>query len=497
MIARSGPGRPPRLRGGTTLRFRLTAASALLVAVALTVMGVATVAGLHAYLLGRVDVQLRDAAARVADDLTDDRPAPDGVLLVRVPSDVVVMLVDSAGNPRSGTPAPDPAGSAPHPAGLRAAVARPNRPVTVPARSGDQSWRVLALPPFDGTHTVVVAMSLADLRRTVSTLSNVVLATGGATVLALAAAGAAIVRASLRPLAGIERTAEAIAAGDLSRRVDGGTTAATEVGRLGRALNGMLTQIESAARAREASEASARRSEERMRRFIADAGHELRTPLTVIRGFAEQLRRRGPADPDDAARVLTHIETTTERMALLVDDLLLLAALDEQRPLAQHPVDLLALVVDAVREAAVLGPDRRITLTADDGTAYLVRGDDARLRQVIGNLTSNALVHTPARTPVSVRLGAGTLAGAPAAVLEVADQGPGLAGDQAERVFERFYRVDRGRPRPDRGGGRSGGSGLGLAIVAALVAAHRGTVTVVSAPGQGATFRVTLPLAPG
>jgi two-component system, OmpR family, sensor kinase len=316
----------------------------------------------------------------------------------------------------------------------------------------------------------------------------------------------------------------------------------TEVGRLGRALNTMLTQIESAFHARERSEASARRSEERMRQFVADASHELRTPLTAIRGYAEYYRQRGGLDngspaagelehdssrqpalnraaADTAAdgspgsddpgltdlasaghltgpdmdRIMERVEQESSRMGGLVEDMLMLARLDEQRPIERRPVDLLTLAADAVQDARIVAPSRAIDLTVGTGTAFLVLGDEGRLRQVISNLMSNALTHTPDGSPISVRIHAGQQAGnppVPSAVLEVTDHGPGLTPEQASRVFERFYRADQARGR------RTGGSGLGLAIVAALVAAHHGTVSVDSAPGRGATFRITLPLAP-
>ncbi|MFD0540019.1 sensor histidine kinase [Actinomadura luteofluorescens] len=176
-------------------------------------------------------------------------------------------------------------------------------------------------------------------------------------------------------------------------------------------------------------------------------------------------------------------------MGLLVEDLLLLARLDRQRPIERRPVDLLAVAADSVQEARVLAPERTIDLTVEGGLAYQVRGDEPRLRQVLGNLLANAITHTPEGTPVEVRLSPGTLRDELAAVVAVADQGPGLAPDQVERVFERFYRSDEGRSRDD------GGAGLGLAIVAALVAAHEGVVRADSTPGEGATFSVVLPLA--
>jgi two-component system OmpR family sensor kinase len=308
------------------------------------------------------------------------------------------------------------------------------------------------------------------------------------------------VRSGLRPLEEVEQTAEAIARGDLSRRVPV-RRPGSEVGRLASAFNTMVERIENAFRARERSEVSARISEERMRQFVADASHELRTPLTSIRGYAELYRQGAATSPEDVAGVLRRIEDQASRMGLLVDDLLLLARLDQQRPLERARVDLAVLAVDAVSDAHAVAPDRSVGLrlppatTGDgdedgdedgDGPAEVpVIGDEDRLRQVLGNLVNNALLHTPPGTPVEVRVRAAGREG----VLEVADKGPGLPRDQAERVFERFYRADKARGRAN------GGTGLGLAIVAAIVAAHGGRVEVRTAVGVGTTFRVLLPLA--
>ena len=252
-----------------------------------------------------------------------------------------------------------------------------------------------------------------------------------------------------------------------------------------------------------------------MRQFVADASHELRTPLTAMRGYAEYYRQRGGMHDDPAGRsqpgngelghelgshsqltradmdrIMQRVEQESARMGVLVEDMLLLARLDQQRPIEHRPVDLLTLAADAVQDARIIAPDRDITLEVGSGAAFLILGDEVRLRQVIGNLMNNALTHTPEGTPVAVRVLPGPRQPVPSVVLEVADQGPGLRQDQAEHVFERFYRADQARTR------KAGGTGLGLAIVAALVAAHDGTVALMTAPGQGATFRITLPLAP-
>jgi two-component system, OmpR family, sensor kinase len=299
-------------------------------------------------------------------------------------------------------------------------------------------------------------------------------------LLVLGVAGYWVVHRSLRPLIEVEQTAAAIAAGQLDRRVpqrDPGT----EVGRLSLALNGMLAQIQRAVASSESSAAQARSSEDRMRRFITDASHELRTPLTTIRGFAE-LYRQGAAS--DVEMLMSRIESESSRMGLLVEDLLLLARLDAQRPLERHRVDLLALATDAVHDAQSIAPKRTITMEVFDGPGTPeVLGDEARLRQVLGNLVANALQHTPEAAGVTVRVGTD----GDNAVLEVCDEGPGMTSQDAQRVFERFYRTDSSRARA------SGGTGLGLSIVDSLVYAHGGTVSVTTAPGHGCRFKVNLP----
>jgi two-component system OmpR family sensor kinase len=304
----------------------------------------------------------------------------------------------------------------------------------------------------------------------------------------------------------MEQTAAEIAGGDLSRRVPD-TDPHTESGRLGTALNTMLVRIEAALAARTASE-------QRLRRFLADASHELRTPLTSIQGFAE-LYRRGGAPPGPALdEAMGRIESEVGRMRLLVNDLLLLARLDEERPLERHPVDLLAVAADAVRDAHVRVPSRFVQLAAlDDDSetfeAVTVYGDEPRIRQVVNNLVVNALQHTPDDCAVVVRVGTSASpgldpeerteqlpsavsgatmpAGYAVAIIEVADAGPGMSPSEARHAFERLYRAD-----PNRAG-RDGGNGLGLAIVAAIVQAHGGRVALYTSVGAGARFRVLLP----
>ncbi|QXJ23927.1 HAMP domain-containing protein [Actinomadura graeca] len=478
--------------GRTPLRVKLIAGMLVLVMLGLTVMSAASTSVLRDYLVDRADTQLegwvKRAVTQVVPQLQTGQPQID----VRIPSEMNVQIRDAAGRPVDQDSPWGEEGYPKLPGNLKDHL---YKPFTVTGSGAGSPWRVLA-QPIPGGGVLILGLSMDEIERTVGRLVAIDVIVGLLVLAVLAVLGVWVVRASLRPLAAVEETAGAIAAGDLARRVPEADPS-TEMGRLGRSLNAMLAQIEAAFGARAQSEAAARRSEEtarrseeRMRRFVADAGHELRTPLTAIRGFAELYRQGAARDPAEIARLIGRIEETAARMGLLVEDLLLLARLDRERPIERRPVDLLAVAADSVQEARVLSPERAIDLTVEGGTAYQVRGDEPRLRQVLGNLLSNARAHTPEGTPVQVTLSPGTLHGSPAAVVEVADEGPGLSPEQAERVFERFYRADPSRSRED------GGTGLGLAIVAALVAAHSGLVEAGSAPGGGAAFRVVLPLDP-
>jgi two-component system OmpR family sensor kinase len=466
---------------GLPLRIKLIASMLALLGFGMTFIGVVSVSVLHGYLIDRVDGQLRLLTVRMhkkvvhdwkRDRQTSDQPLlieSDAIALVREPSGALEPMLTDRDVDLKPKPVLSPAPGA--------------DPYTAPAVKGGGEWRVLQSDIQRST--IVVAVDLEEVDAITRRLVLIELLGGGGILLILAVAGVTIVRRSMRPLGQIERTAEAIAGGELGRRVPDADPR-TEVGRLARSLNGMLAQIEAAFAARSASEAAARRSEDRMRQFVGDASHELRTPLTSIRGFAEYARQNPGADP---AELMQRVETAAGRMSLLVDDLLLLARVDQQRPLQLRPVDMLALAADAVQDARILAPDRTIKLDVVGGAALIVSGDEVRLRQVISNLVTNAIVHTEPGSPIIVRAGAG----ADKVFLEVADSGPGLTPEQVERVFERFYRADSARSR--RRSAEDRGSGLGLAIVQALVQAHGGTVTVNSSPERGSTFRVELPLA--
>jgi two-component system OmpR family sensor kinase len=449
------------------------AAVVLLAGLGLAVSAFAATTALRNYLEDRVDAQLEGfIGTRIP---LDNRNGPGR------PNDRFNTVFRQFVDPLTGSLVQVvPEGSSPP------AVGRivPTTPTTVRSTSGGSDWRVIGARDENGS-PVVLGLSLRDVDSTTHRLLVLELLVGVGVLALLAGAGYVVVRRSLRPLVDVERTAEAIAAGDLSRRVPVADRR-TEVGSLAHSLNVMLSQIEQAFAAQAASEAEARTSEERMRRFVGDASHELRTPLTSIRGFAELYRQGALPKKADVERAMSRVEGEAARMGLLVEDLLLLARLDQQRPLESAPVDLLELAGDAVADARAVDPDRSIELeVVAAGPAPIVTGDAPRLRQVFGNLVTNAITHTPDGTPVVVRV----LTGPSEACVEVADSGPGIPAADRPKVFERFFRTDTSRTRT------SGGSGLGLSIVAALVAAHAGRVEVDETPGGGATFRVRLPLA--
>lgn len=465
---------PKQHRTAVPLRVGLVAATLVLAACGLTASGVAVTSILRHSLISRVDQTLLDASRSWAQSPRGISPVRQSPNIDRPPSNFYVRSIAPDGrtwsvvNDRNAEPVlPDNNDVGPDPTTVGSVD-----------KSGVQ-WRAVSVRGPMG-RLVTVAYDLSDVQHTVGSLVWLQLGIGTAVLLVLAVAGYWVVHQSLRPLTEVEQTAAAIAAGQLDRRVpERGSR--TEVGRLSLALNGMLAQIQRAVASSESSAENARTSEDRMRRFITDASHELRTPLTTIRGFAE-LYRQGAAR--DVELLMSRIESESRRMGMLVDDLLLLARLDAQRPIERRRVDLLALASDAVHDAQAIAPKREITMEVLDGPGTPeVLGDEARLRQVLGNLVTNAVQHTPDTADITVRVGTDSAD----AVLEVVDQGPGMSRNDAMRIFERFYRTDSSRART------SGGTGLGLSIVDSLVYAHGGTVVVTTAPGEGCRFRVSLP----
>jgi two-component system OmpR family sensor kinase len=348
--------------------------------------------------------------------------------------------------------------------------------------SGQTEYRLIAERLGD-EGTVVVALPLTEVRATQRRLLLIGGVVSGLVIVAIGVAAYWLTRRELRPLERMAERSGAIAAGDLSQRVEPDDPR-TEVGRLGGALNAMLAEIERAFAELERAFAERVAAEERLREFVADASHELRTPVTSIRGYAELFRRGAGDRPADLANVMRRIEEAGERMGELVEELLLLAQLDQGLPLERQPVDVSAVVAAAVDAARAADPERPIDV--DSQSPLAVPGTESRIRQVVDNLLTNARVHTPAGTPVHVRLAAED----GKAVLEVADEGPGVPAEEADRIFERFYRTDRSRTR------NQGGVGLGLAIVRSVVEAHGGAIGYHAHPGGGSVFHTVLPLAP-
>ncbi len=484
---------PARRRLGASLHevplsTRLVAIVTSLLVVALLLTGIVTVALLQRVLTSQVDDQLAALVGNkdVLNAVTF--PPEGGTTAPALPSDYIVQINDARGRVIDRPQPPNQDSNPLKPVTEQRAQDLGGRPVSTTG-DRDEPLRAIAVPVnIRSTPTgevvrgvVTVARSLGPVQRAVSAVSAWFLVVGVLVAVTGALLGAAAVRRAFRPLREVEAVASAYGDGDTSPRV-ADTPATTEVGRLGRAINTMLDRIETSLAAREASE-------ERMRRFVGDASHELRTPLAAVRGFAELHRMGALSTPREVTGAFRRVEDEATRMGGLVDDLLLLARLDEQRPMKREPVDLLVLAADAREDAGALAPDRTVRLVGpEDGSplrSALVIGDEPRLRQVLENLLANALRHTPAGTPVEI--GAGVRDGS--AVLRVVDHGPGVAPEDARRVFERFYRSDVSRVRT-----QGGGSGLGLAIVAAIVGAHGGAVRLVPTPGGGATAEVALPL---
>jgi two-component system OmpR family sensor kinase len=464
-----------------SLRSQLVAIMMALMLVALTATGAGTLTLLHSFLQGQVDDKLKAAIESVRQQqsfsqLQEQNP--------NVPTDYSLMLF-SPGLP----PYPFGGSKESHPdiSSITAADARDRQQVPFQVRGTDGgNWRVVALNVLDANQrssVVVIGLPLVPVDSVMEHAALVVVGVGLLTVVLAFFIATWTVSRSFRPLARVEKTAAAIAAGDLSRRVEI-ENPGTEVGRLGSSLNAMLAHIETAFAARMASEA-------RMRRFAADASHELRTPLVTIRGFSELYRQGALSTPEDVATAMGRIESEAKRMGAMVEDLLLLARIDEQRPLQQKPADLLLLAHDAVVDTQASDRSRAVTLTGLGGAApgpAPVLGDEAKLRQVLGNLVGNALRYTPEGSPVELAVGVRDAPdGTRRSVIEVRDHGPGVSDEEAARIFERFYRADTSRTR------ETGGSGLGLAIVAAIVGAHAGEVRAEKTDGGGATLVVSLP----
>jgi two-component system OmpR family sensor kinase len=458
-----------------SVKARLALAFVALLAVAAGLIGGWTVRATRASLVEQIDDRMRAQSGRpvgpgreppvdpgVGGDEGPYRPIAE----IQLAPDGTVRQESAAGFPDDPEPAPElpDVDSDDFQSDVDRIVTR--------SSDGGPDYRVLVRPTRDGGYRVL-ATPLSTVDATVSDLVRAVVITAVVVVGLGAALAWWIVRRGLRPVDRMVDTASAIAAGDLSQRVEHKDDH-SELGRLATALDDMLAQLEAAFAEREASQV-------RLEQFVADASHELRTPVAAIRGYAELYRKGGLSDEEARERAMARIEGESERMGRLVEDLLLLAHLDQHQPLDTDPVDLAELASDAVSDLRAVDPDHPVTLDAPG--PVIVEGDERRLRQVLANLLGNARVHTPSGTPVHVAVTA--VDGA--ARVTVADEGPGIDADHRRRIFERFYRADKSRARS------RGGTGLGLSIVAGVVAAHAGRVDIASREGQGTTFMVQLP----
>ncbi|WP_448626622.1 sensor histidine kinase [Geodermatophilus sp. URMC 64] len=478
------------------MRARLLWTFLVPLAVVLVLVGVISTLVLRSQLIEQVDVQLSAAVQRGTGsydgdppplDYDDDYHGPEslnrrgqgaGTLAAQVARGSIVSAAVITASGHTDNLADDECGVLAH-------LPADGEPRTVDLGGGYGDYRVVASTAPDG-NVQVTGLPLGSSYRAVSNLITVEVIAGLAGLLAAGIAGALVIRRTMRPLERVAGTATRVtelplASGEvtLAERVpEGDTDPRTEVGRVGTALNRLLDHVEVSLHARQASETQ-------VRQFVADASHELRTPLASIRGYAEFFRRQQtdgrPPSTEDVAHMLRRVESESLRMSALVDDLLLLARLDAGRDLELGEVDLTVLVLDAVSDARVAGPGHHWQVEVPP-VAVLLPGDAARLHQVLANLLTNVRTHTPEGTTATVRLGmeGGT------AVLEVADDGPGIPPQLQAQVFERFARGDASRSRA------AGSTGLGLAIVAAVVAAHDGTVQVSSGPGR-TVFTVRLP----
>jgi two-component system OmpR family sensor kinase len=465
-----------------SLRTRLILGVIVLAGVGLVAADFATYSSLRSFLITQTDGSLADAHHAVDAFVHSDNPPAFGIgnvvrgdyVAVRAPGGKTVFGYA----PRFFGETKPPQPMLPKKIPLPTTASGPDNELvsyfTTGAVRGGGHYRVRAWTNGGSQYVLLLAQPLTSVDATLHRLLWIELLVSALVLAALAALGLWVVRLGLRPLAAISETAAKIGAGDLTQRIEREDDR-TEIGRLGRALNAMLAQIEAGYRAREASE-------RKLRRFVADASHELRTPLAAVRAYAELYGRGAAERPADLERSMAGISRESERMSLLVEDLLLLARLDEGRPLEQERVRLDEVVGEAIDAARAVEPDRPIDAEL---AAAVVIGDHDRLRQVVDNLLANVRAHTPAGTPARVSV---TPNGA-SAVVEVADDGPGLDDEQLEHVFERFFRTDVSRARA------SGGVGLGLSIVDAVVHAHGGKATASSRRGEGTTIRLELPLA--
>ncbi len=467
-----------------SLRNRLILAAVVLTALAISASDFAANTALRSYLISQVDQQLLDISggsltrldrAGIEEENSEENESPFREFrpLRGVPTSVSVTLLDVDGN-FLGRVGGDLSKEQIAVVGMSIAEVQKkgSKPFTIKGDDGQPDVRAVAQVLPTGLGSVIVANSLADVDRTLNRLGFFFLVLGLLALLAIALVSRWIIAISLKPLEAVEETAEAIAAGDLSARLPAAKPD-TEVGRLTTSLNTMLGRIEESFAARVSSES-------KLRRFVADASHELRTPLTAIRGFAELHRQGAVVGEEKTKELVGRIEKESIRMSSLVEDLLLLARLDQSREMAQDPVDLNLLLTEAVASAKAAGPNHPIEVSLPSAEVFVL-GDSQRIHQVVANLLANARTHTPDGSQIKISLEQGVAE----TIISVSDNGPGLSDSDQERIFERFFRADPSRARTS-----GEGSGLGLSIVDAVMKAHGGYVSVKSKLGEGATFKL-------
>ncbi len=472
---------------------RLTLGVVLLSAMGFLASDVAAQTMMRSYLTQQMDSELlsvaggsfprveragiaREARESQSDDDDKDKDQPN-VPLQRVPTSISLTLIGPAGivlGQIGGDLNSTEITSYLQSLTPEQVIKRGNKPFTIEAPQSD--FRVIAQRLPTGLGTVVVAQSFEDIDRTLLRLQGLFILIGLVMILFIALASRKVITVGLRPLATVEETAERIAEGDLTARLPD-IKPNTEVGRLVNTLNMMLGRIEESFAARVDSES-------KLRRFVADASHELRTPITAIRGFAELHRQGAVTGEEKTKELIGRIENESKRMGSLVEDLLLLARLDQSREMKAEPVNLSKLVSDAVESARAAGPNHAVNFSNSDEEIYAL-GDNDRIHQVVANLLANARTHTPAGTKIDVSV----IQSEDGVRIRIADNGPGLSEKDQSRIFERFYRADASRVRTD-----GEGTGLGLSIVDAVMRAHAGQVSVESELGKGAAFTLFFPI---
>ena len=478
-----------RLPHSLSLRTQLVVVTSVLIALAIAVTSLVAISALRAQMVHQLDEEMKASSSSLVSSIGTSQTRQDGAV-----GSYRVYILDQRGNVLYSVAGADQqAENEPVLTGWDSEKVKKYHETgtTVNSRTGSNDWRIMPISLESSTNgeasSMVIALPLKQTNQVVALVGVLTFAFGLATLAAAIAMTWVIVTRTFEPLARVEQTAAKIAAGDLSQRIED-YNPSNEIGNLAISLNTMLAQIESSFNAQAKSEA-------KMRRFVGDASHELRTPLVSIRGYSE-LYRQGALPNDEAvATAMGRIESESKRMGQLVEDLLTLARIDERRESKLAPFNLFHLAVDASNDAYATSPDREVSLVGltDDmaPTSAPVIGDESRMRQVVANLLTNAMRYTPAGTPLEIAVGVREdVPGYPLSVIEVRDHGPGIHGEDRERVFERFYRTDTSRSR------ETGGTGLGLSIVAAILEQHDGSVHIEETPGGGATFVISLPFYP-